>query len=134
MDKPVEVLLLLHMEQHYTDFGRLSVIEFNQLNFIPVRVFFIDDVPSGAIRGGHGHHVTWQFLVITSGKIKCNLIDKFGNTNSIELNDQVRTLLIPPKTWAEQIYLEEGSHLTVFASHNYDPNDYFVEKPTKAEF
>ena len=122
------------MQEHHSDLGRLSVIELAELNFAPLRVFLIDEVPVGTVRGGHGHHKTWQFLLIVSGRIRCNLVDESGETRSIELNNQVRTLLIPPKTWAEQIYLEQGSRLTVIASHRYDPKDYFVEKPTKGEF
>lgn len=33
-------------------------------------------------------------------------------------------LHVPPGTWAVETYLEQGSLLTVLASHPYDPRDY----------
>ena len=47
--------------------GNLLPIEFSQLDFDPKRIFVVNDVPVGDVRGNHAHYKTKQYLICTKG-------------------------------------------------------------------
>ena len=56
--------------------GNLLPIEFGQLDFVPKRVFVVNDVPVGCVRGNHAHYKTKQYLICTKGEF--NVIMDYG--------------------------------------------------------
>ncbi len=101
----------------------LSEFSFDSLPFLPARAFTIDSGPAGSIRGGHAHRDAAQLLVCLKGAIEVEL--RTDVTTRVVLCKPGReALLIPPRVWAQQHYLEEGSILLVFSSHPYDPTSY----------
>lgn len=105
------------------DRGCLCPIEFPILGFSPSLAFMVNGV-SGAIRGGHGHKIAQQLLMLVSGQVEVEL----RHNNSVEtvvLDQNDRILLIRPLVWAKQKYLTNDASLMVFSDIHYDPDEYF---------
>ena len=52
--------------------GSLLPFEFNNLDFESKRIFIVNQVPTGEIRGNHSHYKTKQLLICLNGK--CEVI------------------------------------------------------------
>ena len=104
--------------------GNLIVIE-NALPFQIKRVFYIYGVDN-SVRGGHRHHKTVQAAVCIKGECKI-----FNNDNErkevFHLNQPSRCLILEPKDWRKMYEFSEDVILMVFASENYNENDYIFE-------
>lgn len=112
--------------KHFGDArGVLSPVEFRDLPFKPQRLFTIDKVPAGQVRGGHGHLNCWQCLIALAGAIGVSVLSQTPPSRWL-LSPGGSGLVIPPKTIAEQRYIEPGSILLVLASEPYDLADYFT--------
>jgi dTDP-4-dehydrorhamnose 3,5-epimerase-like enzyme len=94
------------------------------LPFSVKRAFLISDVPPGTVRGRHGHLACWQCFWCFGGPIKITVSDGQSVARTT-LSDPSVALVVPPPLWAKQQFLEEGSTLITFASHPFDPDDYF---------
>lgn len=104
--------------------GSLTVGRFNgDVPFVPKRYFMVFDVPSKDVRGEHAHKECQQFLICTRGSIRVVADD--GNVRQEFLLDSNRKgLFLPAMTWASQYAYTPDAVLLVFASHDYDPDDY----------
>lgn len=104
--------------------GNLSVGEFDQhLPFIPKRYFLVFDVPSEKVRGEHAHKTLHEFLVCVKGS--CSLVvDNGRERDEISLDKPNIGVHITPMTWIIQYKYTQDAVLLVFASDNYDPDDY----------
>jgi dTDP-4-dehydrorhamnose 3,5-epimerase-like enzyme len=105
--------------------GNLLPIEFENLNFIPKRVFFINNVPKNCERGGHAHFETKQFIICLKGEIEVILDDGHNESQFVLKKNQGG--LIPNLIWDKQKFLEEDSELLVLCSTSYDVNDYIFD-------
>lgn len=103
--------------------GVLLPIEFKELPFVPKRIFKVNQVPPGTIRGGHAHITTRQFFLCTSGQIIVYLNN--GTRTWIVSLRKGQGIEIPPLTWDTQ-YFCKGSSAIVFASTEYDRKDYIL--------
>jgi carbamoylphosphate synthase large subunit len=104
--------------------GTLCVLE-NLLPFKIERTYWIYGA-DGQTRGGHRHHICRQAAVALSGTIEINMSDG-TNQENIHLNRPNKLLLIEPEAW-HQMSFSDGAILLVFASHNYDKDDYIFDK------
>lgn len=105
--------------------GVLAEFCFDSFPFSPARSFVIGPCPVGTIRGGHAHRDTTQLLVCLQGLITIEL--RKGVTRTVQCRAGGPGLLIPPKVWAQQHYVDKDSILLVFASLPYDQNSYIYE-------
>lgn len=104
--------------------GTLTVCQWDQqLPFSPRRVFLLHDVPSEEFRGEHAHKECIQVLVCINGSVNVLLDDGQTHEEHI-LNASHTALLIPPGIWATLHRYSANATLIVFASHNYDADDY----------
>ena len=104
--------------------GSLSVAEYEKnLPFIPIRCFWIFDVPSKEIRGEHAHKELHQYLICIKGSVNVVLDDGIKRTE-IVLDKPNIGLHIPPLIWGVQYKYSENSVLLVLASAAYDSDDY----------
>ena len=97
------------------------------LPFTPHRMFLVDHVPAGQVRGDHAHRECHQFLVCTAGSVEVELIEPSEKTSVITLEGPDRGLHIPPLVWARQRYRDPNSQLLVLASHPYSPAEYITD-------
>lgn len=107
--------------------GALSALEFDQLPFVPRRVFAVYDVPSETRRGSHAHRACEQVLVAITGAVTV----KAGTPDRVQLDVRLAGPLtgvyLPPMCWASQDDFSEGAVLLVLASHPYDRDDYITD-------
>lgn len=87
------------------------------------RVFYLYDVPSNAIRGGHAHVHCHQILLAINGSFEV-LLDDGEKKRIVSLHHPHIALHIPPGIWAAEINFEPGTVCLVLASHEYQPEEY----------
>jgi hypothetical protein len=105
--------------------GNLTFFEGgNHIPFEAKRVFYLYDVPGGAVRAGHALKTCYQFLIAMSGSFDVHLDD--GLTRQTHhLNRSYYGLLIPPKIWRVIDNFSSGSVCLAVASETYDPAGYY---------
>lgn len=104
--------------------GTLTVCQWNQqLPFVPRRVFFLHGVPNENVRGAHAHRECAQALVCFNGSVNV-LLDDGLRREEFVLESSESGIVIPPGIWATQYRYSQNAMLVVFASHDYDADDY----------
>jgi dTDP-4-dehydrorhamnose 3,5-epimerase-like enzyme len=103
--------------------GNIAVIENDVIPFDIKRVYYLYDIPSSSIRGGHSHKNLQQVLIAISGSF--NVVLKDGNSQTIvTLNKPDKGLLIKHNTWRELENFSSGAVCLVLASAIYEEEDY----------
>ena len=103
--------------------GNLSVVEKDLLPYKIKRVYYLYDVPSDSIRGGHAHKELQQFLIAVSGSFTV-VLDNGKDRKSFLLNRPNKGLLIPSGVWRELENFSAGSVCLSLVSEEYDEDDY----------
>jgi acetyltransferase-like isoleucine patch superfamily enzyme len=104
--------------------GDLSVGNFSsEVPFVPKRYFLVFNVPSTKTRGEHAHHQCKQFLLCIKGSCSV-VVDNGESRKEIVLNKPNLGLYLPPLIWGIQYKYSEDAVLLVFASEEYDAQDY----------
>lgn len=106
--------------------GNLSVVEGATIPFVSKRVYYLYDVPSGSKRGGHAHKEQKEFLVALSGSFDVILKDG-KSTQVVTLNKPNFGLLIVEGIWRELQNFSAGAICLVFASDEFNEDDYIRE-------
>ncbi|WP_264536778.1 sugar 3,4-ketoisomerase [Flavobacterium sp. N1736] len=103
--------------------GNIAVIENDTIPFEIKRVYYLYDIPSTSIRGGHSHKKLKQILIAISGSF--DVVLKDGQTEkTITLNKPDRGLLIESNIWRELENFSSGAVCLVLASEVFDESDY----------
>jgi dTDP-4-dehydrorhamnose 3,5-epimerase-like enzyme len=104
--------------------GELVAINFEDyIPFLPKRIFFITKVPHGVSRGSHAHKKCIQVLNCPHGIIDIS-IDDGVEVSQIRLMRPEDFVYVPPFHWLEIKFSSDNDVLAVFASDEYDPEDY----------
>lgn len=103
--------------------GNIAVIEKEVLPFEIKRVYYLFDVPSDAIRGGHAHKTQSECLIALSGSFDVVLKDA-NETKIVTLNKPNKGLLIKTNVWRELENFSSGAVCLVIASGTFDEEDY----------
>jgi hypothetical protein len=104
--------------------GNITIVENdNNIPFKVKRIYYLYDIPSGEVRGGHAHKKLFQLIVAASGSFDV-LLDDGINKRIIRLNRPDYGLLILPGIWRELFEFSSGSVCLVLASMKYDEEDY----------
>ena len=109
--------------------GNLTFIENSRhIPFEIKRVYYLYDVPGGAMRAGHAHKTLKQFLIAMSGSFDVTLDD--GNHKmKFQLNRSYYGLYIPQMIWREIDNFSSGSVCLALASDFFDEEDYYRHYP-----
>ena len=103
--------------------GNLAVIEKDILPYQVKRVYYLFDVPSDSIRGGHAHKEQSAFLIAWSGSFTVT-IDNGKSKKSFLLNKPNKGLLLPTGIWRELEDFSSGAICLVLSSGEFDEDDY----------
>ena len=104
--------------------GDLSVTDVEkEIPFTIKRVFWVYNVPSEKVRGAHVHRKLHEFVVCVSGSVSV-VVDDGVNREEFLLDDPSLGLHLPPMVWRSLYKYTNDAVLLVFASHEYDPDDY----------
>jgi dTDP-4-dehydrorhamnose 3,5-epimerase-like enzyme len=119
--------LRLHAAPTYSDAkGSLSVLEGADIPFIIQRIYYIHNVPVGAVRGEHGHRELEQVIICLSGAVEVMICDG-TQQEFVTLGDPATLLYVPPGRWRSVKFKEAGSVLCVVASRPFDKSDYIYD-------
>jgi hypothetical protein len=114
---------VLELNKIHDPAGNITVIEKDSLPFRTQRIYYLYDVPSGSLRGGHAHYIMHHFMVAASGSFDILLND--GKSKKIvTLNRPNFGLHIPPLIWVELLNFSSGAISLNLVSTKYDENDY----------
>src|SRR5450631_2004352 len=104
--------------------GSLVAADFSSdLPFVPRRVFTVFDVPTKDVRGEHAHRECEQFLLCLAGSVSA-VVDNGVTRQEFRLNQPDVGLYVPAMVWGSQYNYSSDAVLLVFASHEYDADDY----------
>ena len=110
--------------------GNLTFVEGgNHIPFDIKRVYYLYDVPGGAVRGGHAHKTLHQVLIAMSGSFDITL-DDGREKKHFHLNRSYNGLYIRPMIWRELDNFSSGSVCMVLASDFFSEDDYYRDHDT----
>lgn len=104
--------------------GKLAVVESGgRFPFDIRRFFFLYDVPSEAVRGGHSHYVEQQLILSITGSFDV-IVDDGVHKRTITLNRPNVGLYVPPGIWRELNNFTSGAVCAVLSSTDFRESDY----------
>ena len=113
------------IQTHTDKRGNLSIVDFSFLPFIPVRMFYINEVPKNEIRGQHAHYKTKQYFICLNGKVEVILYNGYKEEKlTLTKNEGI---FIDKLIWDSQKYLTENDMILVLASTPYIKDDYITD-------
>lgn len=114
---------LIEIPKIENNLGNIAVVENDVIPFNIKRVYYLYDIPSSAIRGGHSHINQQEFLIPLSGSFEV-VLDNGFEKSSILLNKPNIGLLIETGIWRELQNFSSGAVCLVIASDVFDEADY----------
>lgn len=116
--------MIVNIPTFKDELGKLGVIESHDtFPFDIKRVYFLHDVPDGAVRGSHAHKELRQLIIAISGSFEVTL-DDGQNEQNFMLSDAQSGLTVPPGYWRTLTKFTPGSSALVLASEHFTPSDY----------
>ncbi len=106
--------------------GKLTAGLFDGAEGVPFPVrrwFMVYDVPTREVRGEHAHRVCHQFMICVTGTVAV-AVDDGERRAEVLLDSPTLAVHVPPLVWGTQYRYDRNATLLVFASHEYDPDDY----------
>jgi hypothetical protein len=105
--------------------GNLTFIEGGRhIPFDIKRVYYLYDVPGGAVRGGHAHRNMHEILIAMSGSFDVRL-DDGREKKKYHLNRSYTGLYICSMVWRSLDNFSSASVCLALASTAYDESDYY---------
>jgi oxalate decarboxylase/phosphoglucose isomerase-like protein (cupin superfamily) len=105
--------------------GNLTPVEGTADVPFPIqRVYWIYDVPGGALRGGHAYRTLQEVFVALSGSFDLIVDDGRGSTVRQTLNRSYYGVYVPEMTWRVLENFSTNAVCMIFASRHYDEGDY----------
>ena len=118
---------LVYLKTHSDSRGNLTVIE-KEIPFPIKRIFYIYGVDD-SVRGHHRHHITEQACICICGSCRIQCDDGVIQKEFI-LDSPSMCLFLHPKDWHTMSHFTPDAVLLVFASTEFDPQDYIFEPYT----
>jgi len=121
----IEKCRMIDLPKIHDPRGNLTFVESSsQIPFDIQRVYYLYDVPGGAVRGGHAHKDLHQLIIAMSGSFDV-LLDDGENKRRVHLSRSYNGLYVCPMIWRGLDNFSSGSVCMVLASNKYDEADYY---------
>lgn len=117
----VKLLDFKHIEDMRGNLTEVNLVR--DLPFAPRRIFFVGDVPDSRVRGEHAHKDCHECLICVHGSVSV-IVDDGSNREEFFLDSVYKGLYLPPYTWRILYKYSLDAVTVVYASHEYDPEDY----------
>ena len=91
--------------------------------FKPKRIYYLYDIQTDAVRGGHSHKKLNQLLIALSGAFKIT-VENGRRKETLDLRRSDYGLIIRPGVWRTIHDFSYGSVCLCIASELYDEKDY----------
>lgn len=105
--------------------GNLTFIQQGHgLPFVPKRVFWTFNVPSGASRGGHAYRKQMELIVAINGSFDVCITRPDGTEESFIMNRGDQGLLLPPLTWRSMENFSTNAMGLHLSDSSFDEGDY----------
>jgi dTDP-4-dehydrorhamnose 3,5-epimerase-like enzyme len=110
--------------EYFKDYrGTLGVLDFNELPFIPRRIYWITDASENITRGAHAHKLLNQVFLVLTGSVAIDIF-KGSEKQSFNLIAEGPILMLEPGYWRNIKLLTPDSLLLVLCDREYEENDY----------
>jgi dTDP-4-amino-4,6-dideoxygalactose transaminase len=104
--------------------GTLGVLEASKhFGFAVKRIYFLTEVPQGAMRGAHAHKKLRQCFIALKGSVTLDILQR-GQQESIRLDSYRQAVVLEPGCWRDLRDFSPDALLLVLASDEYDESDY----------
>lgn len=121
---PLDNVKILRFPKISDSRGDLTFVEESDgLPFPVKRVFYIYDIPEGAVRGGHAHKTNCELLFCLSGSMDLHLTDGRRQLR-YHVDDPANGIIIPPDVWTDMHNFKPGTLLLVLCSEPYQKVGY----------
>jgi mannose-6-phosphate isomerase-like protein (cupin superfamily) len=88
------------------------------------RIFFVDNMPVGAIRGQHAHKTETEFLYVVDGEFYVNIKSESNEFSEILIKGQ--SVISLPMAWTSVENLTNKGLLLALLSHKYDKRGFII--------
>lgn len=113
----------LQLPLHLDTNGRLGIVEFESLDFVPKRIYWLSDIPNGCIRGRHAHKTLKQLFILMRGSI-CVEIYRGSEKTTYELTKPGESLELQPGLWRNIFDASPETVLLVVCDQPFSESDY----------
>lgn len=123
---------LIHIPKIMDERGNLSFIEHGPNGVCPFeieRVYWLYDVPTGAVHHARALSHTAEMIIAMSGSFTVKLTHPDGSSESHTITRSDRGLLVPAGTWREICDFSTNSVAMVLASGPRDPDSTATGEP-----
>jgi dTDP-4-dehydrorhamnose 3,5-epimerase-like enzyme len=130
--KEVDINILNQKFNTFSDSrGKLTVAEIDELNlpFIPKRVFWIHEIPTGTQRGEHANRSCQELIIAINGSFKLWLSDG-KNEKEYILDTPNEGVYIPPMVWCKLTEFTPGTICLCLADKEYNESEYINDYKT----
>ena len=115
------------LDTHSDNRGILLVQDLSIFPVSFVRLFVLEGIEVGSVRGKHAHKECWLFAFASSSGITLKIKNTMG-VKTFVMRPSIG-VLIPPYNWIEVYFEDNNSKLNVLASKPYDADDYIYTSP-----
>ena len=124
---------LVELPEFRSNGGTLSFAEDPSGNLAPgvqvpfeiKRVYYVYDLDSNIVRGGHAHRDTEEIAIAVAGSFDVHLRDGFGGEAKYRLSKPSQGLYMPRMIWREFLNFSPGVVYLVLASEYFDERLYY---------
>jgi hypothetical protein len=106
-----------------TSLGYISLVEKENLPFIPQRIYWTYYTPNDVTRGNHSHYELEQILVAVAGEVTIKIITIHGDEYEFILDSPDKGVFIPKMCWRVLKYSHNAVQMCI-ASLEYSESDY----------
>ena len=99
-----------------------KIFEIKNIPFHVKRIFFVDNMPVGALRGQHAHKIETEFLFVVQGEFRVFIKGAKTFERILKKGDSAISL---PNAWTSVENRFDKGILLAFLSHKYDARGFF---------